>query len=240
MKSKTMFNAYIDGFNLYKGSLEKRPALKWLDLMALSKALMPNYELGEIYYFTAPLKKKFPEDRANERQHAYLRVLEDQGIRVIRGKFRRSESWLRMQSKNREEFVQPPFSSILGFNQWQIKNIFSTALPDYPMANVTKFEEKGSDVNLAAHLLRDVYKNSLLAALVITGDSDLNTPIQFAVENSVYVKVIRPGNGGKSDHISKIASEVSNLNLELLGECLLKNPHKIKSGSDIYKPITWN
>jgi len=45
---------------------------------------------------------------------------------------------------------------------------------------VFKTEEKGSDVNLATHLLLDGFQDRYAAAIVITGDSDLVTPIKMA------------------------------------------------------------
>jgi hypothetical protein len=44
---------------------------------------------------------------------------------------------------------------------------------------IFKTEEKGSDVNLAAHLLLDGFQNRYDAAIVISGDSDLVTPIKM-------------------------------------------------------------
>jgi hypothetical protein len=41
-------------------------------------------------------------------------------------------------------------------------------------------EEKGSDVNVASHLLVDVLKGDVDAAVVISNDSDLRYPIQQA------------------------------------------------------------
>jgi uncharacterized LabA/DUF88 family protein len=46
-------------------------------------------------------------------------------------------------------------------------------------ANVLKTEEKGSDVNLAAHMLLDAHKNEFDQAVVISNDSDLLTPVRF-------------------------------------------------------------
>ena len=40
-------------------------------------------------------------------------------------------------------------------------------------AKVIKVEEKGSDVNLATHLLHDAYRNRFDVAVLITGDTDL-------------------------------------------------------------------
>lgn len=43
---------------------------------------------------------------------------------------------------------------------------------------VVKTEEKGSDVNLATHLLCDAYEALFDIAVVVTNDSDLVMPIQ--------------------------------------------------------------
>jgi hypothetical protein len=75
LSSDKTFNAYIDGFNLYKGALYKNDHSKWLDLVAFCEARMPGQSLGEIYYFTALVKERFKGDDAPRRQHTYLRVL---------------------------------------------------------------------------------------------------------------------------------------------------------------------
>ena len=55
-------------------------------------------------------------------------------------------------------------------------------------------EEKGSDVNLAAHLLNDAWKDLLDAGVVISNDTDLVTPIQMVtVERRKQVYVVCPG-----------------------------------------------
>ena len=61
---KPTFNAYIDGFNLYKGSLERRPECKWLDIVGLCKSLELDANLDMVFYFTAPVKSRFVGDRA--------------------------------------------------------------------------------------------------------------------------------------------------------------------------------
>ena len=40
-----------------------------------------------------------------------------------------------------------------------------------------KTEEKGSDVNLASHLLRDAFSKKFEVAVLITNDSDLAEPV---------------------------------------------------------------
>jgi hypothetical protein len=52
-------------------------------------------------------------------------------------------------------------------------------------------EEKGSDVNVASHLLMDVLTEAVDAAIVISNDSDLRFPIQQARER-VPVGTVNP------------------------------------------------
>lgn len=44
---------------------------------------------------------------------------------------------------------------------------------------VDKTEKKGSDVNLAAHLLKDAFKKSFDVAVPISNDSDLAEPVRI-------------------------------------------------------------
>ncbi len=59
------------------------------------------------------------------------------------------------------------------------------------MVSYAHREEKGSDVNVASHLLVDVLGGQVDAAVVISNDSDLRFPIQFA-RGHVPVGVVNP------------------------------------------------
>ncbi|MEZ5260007.1 MAG: NYN domain-containing protein, partial [Ilumatobacteraceae bacterium] len=52
-------------------------------------------------------------------------------------------------------------------------------------------EEKGTDVNVAAHLLTDVLTNEVDAAIVVSNDSDLALPVT-AARSHVPVGVVNP------------------------------------------------
>lgn len=52
-------------------------------------------------------------------------------------------------------------------------------------------EEKGSDVNLATHLLSDVLQGHVEAAIVVSNDTDLQLPIEQAGQH-VPVAVVSP------------------------------------------------
>ena len=69
------------------------------------------------------------------------------------------------------------------------------AVPDATfMASVATWEEKGSDVNVASHLLVNVLTGGADAAVVISNDSDLRWPVQEA-RRRVPVGVVNPGSG---------------------------------------------
>lgn len=59
------------------------------------------------------------------------------------------------------------------------------------MVSYARREEKGSDVNVASHLLVDVLTGQVDAALVISNDSDLKFPIAYA-RTRVPVALINP------------------------------------------------
>lgn len=140
---------YIDGFNLYYSAVKDTP-LKWLNPLALSQRLFPRNRFIGIKYFTAPVKPMPGDPDMPIRQQVYWRALRTlPDIEIIEGDFRKRIT--------RAAVVSPPPNTI----------------------EIYKTEEKGSDVNLAAHLLMDGFQECYDCAIVISGDSDLVTPIRM-------------------------------------------------------------
>ena len=74
---------YVDGFNLYYGSLKGGPH-KWLDLERYFTLLRSGDVLVRIHYFTAEVSGE-----AKPRQAAYLRALSTTpGVHIVLGKFK--------------------------------------------------------------------------------------------------------------------------------------------------------
>ena len=238
--SHKSFNAYIDGFNLYKGALEDRPDLKWLDLLGLCRDLMPNKILNKVYYFAAPLKNRFPGDNANERQATYLRVLEHSGVEIVLGHFRRDASWQRLTTRSRTQTFQPVLPSMIGISQIALNRSWDKASPDVPKANIWTHKEKGSDVNLASYLLRDIYKKACDSALVISGDSDLATAIRFSTEEGAYIKVVFPNRNRVPDSLKRAAKSFETLRTQELRNNQFSETYFTKSGRQIRRPASWN
>lgn len=66
-------NVYIDGFNLYYGTVKQTP-YRWLNLEAFCQKLLPSENLNRIRYFTARVSGKV-DPQAPVRQSTYLRAL---------------------------------------------------------------------------------------------------------------------------------------------------------------------
>lgn len=144
---------YVDGFNLYYGALRKT-SFKWLDIEKLCGTILKRATITRIKYFTARVAPRPNDPDQAVRQDMYLRALGlNPKIEIYFGHFLSHP-------------VQMPICDAGGVVNGQY-------------ARVLKTEEKGSDVNLAAHMLVDAHKNEFDQAIVISNDSDLLTPIRF-------------------------------------------------------------
>ena len=158
-------NFYIDGFNLYYGSLKTRyPQYRWLDIQALCENLVPNQRVNRVHYFTALLSNTANDDLVELRQQTHLRALATlPKVEIHYGKFetrrRRMPLWEPVRNVNAPQMV------------W-----------------VSHTEEKRSDVNLATYLLIDACYDDFDEAVVISNDSDLVEPIT-AVKDRFHKRI---------------------------------------------------
>jgi uncharacterized LabA/DUF88 family protein len=144
---------YIDGFNLYYGCLKGTPH-KWLNPLALAVALLPKNQIDLVRYFTAQVSARPNDPDQATRQQTYLRALATvPDITVHLGHFLTHE-------------VTMPDAAAWARGQ-------------HRPVRVIKTEEKGSDVNLATHLLMDVFDNAFDMAVIVSNDSDLKEPIRL-------------------------------------------------------------
>jgi len=158
--------AYIDGFNLYYRALKGTPH-KWLDLDSFLGRVYPKNEFVVIRYFTAKVKPLPVDPDQRIRQQVYLRALRPlDNVRLHFGHFTSHPVTLPLAASTRRG---PRF------------------------AKVIKSEEKGSDVNLAAHLVNDAHLGAFESAIVVTNDSDLVEPIRIVTEQlGLPVGVLNP------------------------------------------------
>lgn len=104
---------------------------------------------------------------------------------------------------------------------------------------VIKTEEKGTDVNLATHLLHDTHLNRYETAVVISNNSDLLEPIKIVRrELGKKVGVINPRQQRPSKVLAREADFFKQVRPGLLAKCLLPNVMRDVQG-EIHKPATW-
>jgi uncharacterized LabA/DUF88 family protein len=156
---------YVDGFNLYFRMLQKRPALKWLNIKALvERVLQPANRVAAVRYYTARVSGRL-NPQGPGRQQVYLDALATvPEITVHMGTFLSSEKFAGL--------VHPP----------QFRPAAAMPQPWPDVVKVLKVEEKGSDVNLACHLLLDAFQNAFDVAAVVSNDSDLVEPIRIVTQ----------------------------------------------------------
>jgi uncharacterized LabA/DUF88 family protein len=144
---------YIDGFNLFYGALKQRPQYRWLNPELLVRHYIhPNYFIDSIKFYTARISARDKNDQSPKRQQIYFNALKTiKNLKIILGNFQQHE----------------------------------VSLPKSPISNpikyqkVIKTEEKGSDVNLASHLVYDGCLDNYELAIVISNDTDLLEPIRI-------------------------------------------------------------
>ncbi len=159
-------SVYIDGLNLYYGAL-KNTRFKWLNPARLCELLLPAFDVHHMEYFTALVRPRSGKPDQRVRQQAYLRALRTlPGLKIVLGRFLTTE-------------VQMPVAAQ------------RSGRPRH--ARVIKTEEKGSDVNIASHMLLDGFRGKYDVAVLVTNDSDLIEPIRIAREElGLVVGILNP------------------------------------------------
>lgn len=220
---------YVDGFNLYYRALKGTP-YKWLDIVALAKQLVPaNHVVDKVKYFTARVSGA-KDPTSPQRQHIYLRAIDTfQEVEIYYGLFLAKSIWrsvinLPVAGETISSATCPPVTIPRGTHNvtgpqanslvagsypipGQVKARSKRALPDAVLAEVHSMEEKGSDVDLASHLLNDAWKNSFDAAVVISNDTDLVEPIRMVTtERNKAVFVACPGNHAMAPKLANVAT----------------------------------
>jgi len=181
---------YVDGFNLYYGARaimgRGTGGWRWLDLRALGSRLIKDHSQWtssqtRVVYCTARIKAdaNTPNPPGPREQHVYLRALQAAGSTdvIALGNYVSRVATAPLATANRRG------RPVITRPEWpiRVKDDKVGNLPDAMfMASVARREEKGSDVNVAAHLLLDVLQGTVDAAVVISNDSDLAFPIREA------------------------------------------------------------
>lgn len=202
---------YIDGFNFYYGQLRGTP-YKWLDLTKLFNSLLgEENNLIKIKYFTTRVSAKNHDPLIAHRQNAYLRAL---------------------------EVCCPEVETFFG-HFLRHKIFAENAYPPPEKIAIYKTEEKGSDVNLALHLLNDAWLDQYDCAVIVSNDSDLSIALKMVKEErQKTLGLITPGFPKRriSKELKRYADFIKTIRPWILEQSLL--PVMIP-GTKISKPDTW-
>lgn len=215
---------YVDGFNLYYRMLKDRPACKWLNPVALAQqVLQPQNDIVRLNYYIARVSARAHDPGAPARQVTYLNALQTvPQISVHEGSFITSNPWMSL--------TVPLETRPDGYIWTQ---------PPPALVRVVKSEEKGSDVNLAAHLVRDAFTDAFDVAAIITNDTDLVEPIRIAVQEAGKVVGLLAPVKFPSQSLMDVASFYRRIRKQHLKRALFVSPLLLPDGTELHKPPTW-
>ena len=224
-------NVYIDGFNLFYGRLKGTP-FKWLDLQNFCELALPKLDVHRIHYFTAKLHARARKPDQSQKQLNYLRAIATRPkVHVHLGTF--------LTSVIKQPIVDlDPITGRWQFEDDQHPRLKVDANDNVLYATVLKTEEKGSDVNLASHLLKDAFTGDCECAVIISNDSDLLTPVRMVGEIcGLRVGLISPRPKG-SHELRSLANFSFPIREHLLSRSQLP-PLLHDQHGPIHKPLDW-
>lgn len=201
---------YIDGFNFYYLTVKGTP-YKWLDFKLLFQKLLQSYhDIDAIKYFTARVTG-IQDPQQPIRQQTYLNAL---------------TTYI--------PEVSIHYGSFLTTNKWMP---LTTPTSSSRFANVIKTEEKGSDVNIAVHLVNDAWKNEYDCAIIVSNDSDLKEALRIIKEElNKKIGIIIPGKANPSRDLLQYADFIKHLRPTILKNSQLPDPIP---NTNIHKPLEW-
>lgn len=205
---------YIDGFNFYYGAVKDTP-YKWLDFKALFTKILPSYHLIScIKYFTAIVSDTPTDLTKSIRQKTFIRALQVHipELEVYYGHFLSHE-------------VLAPLAC---------------PVPGKHSEKIIKTEEKGSDVNMAVHLLNDAWLDRYDCAIIVSNDSDLAEAMGLVKHHhKKTLGLVTPGapkDRRTSRKLSVHADFIRPVRTGVLRDSQLPNPIP---GTSLYKPTKW-
>ena len=189
---------YIDGYNLFYGRLKhkedsninlRRRKLRWLNPKKLvEQFLHDEYEIDQINFYTTDVDALYMGDKSPSRQQEYYRALMTvENINIIKGRF----------SKNPTMMPVYPIKLITNPDG-------TTAILKH---SVLKTEEKRSDVNIAAHLVRDACLNRFDMAVLVSNDSDLLEPLKILHELDKKFLILSPHEKYCYDFVKELSTK---------------------------------
>jgi uncharacterized LabA/DUF88 family protein len=221
---------YIDGFNLYNSRLKRLRQYRWLDIFALAKALAgAENDVTKVNYYTAYVSGRI-DAQAVAKQQAYLAALKTNPvIEVFSGNFVINHKWVKL--------VHPPLAKPDGY-------VWPTPYPEFVQASIP--QEKGSDVKLGVHLVRDGYTDAYDVAYVLTNDTDLIEPIRIVTQEIGKLVIIvppilphSPKNPVPPTSLKNVSSDFNLIDDAMLAACQFPDQVPKGNGKTLTRPASW-
>jgi uncharacterized LabA/DUF88 family protein len=188
----------------------KGTPFKWLDLNQLLQDVLPRNNITLIKYFTARVKPTSTDPDAPNRQSVYLKAL----------------------------VAHIPHIQIIEGRFLRVNATVETKPGKFVRG--TKSEEKGSDVNLAVHLLNDAWRNRFDIGVLVSNDTDLAEAMTLAQQDCKktigLVSPVCQKDRRVSEHLRRLADFQKTLRMSALSKAQLPSPIP---GTSLYRPPTW-
>jgi uncharacterized LabA/DUF88 family protein len=218
--------AYVDGFNLYNGAL-KNTTYRWLNLHTFAEKLCLGHSGTKVKFFTAQVNRRFDDPQQPVRQRLYWRALRTlSAVEIIEGHFKTRTPRL------------PEESSVV-FIEAELQAGRSIAGLSPTFVQVRRSEEKGTDVNIATHMVHDGHVARFDAAILVSNDSDLAEAVRIVYkELGRPVHIFRPQAIRPNAKLQSVATTFNNIDVRHLASSQLP-PTLTDSRGSFSKPPNW-
>lgn len=219
---------YVDGFNLYYRLLKNSPEYKWLNLKTLAEeVLSDDNDVVGVNFYTARVSARLNAD-APRNQQIYLDALATvPEITTHFGNFQVNKGYAPIVDSASTKPVFLPIPNTADLAPW----------PE--VVRIVKTEEKGSDVNLGSHLVRDAFQGKFDVAAVITNDTDLVEPIRIVTkELGKKVGILSPVRR-TAGSLQSVASFVRHIRPAHLAAAQFSDPLPREDEDKLIKPPAW-
>ncbi len=184
---------------------------KWLDINRLMQIVLPKNDITFIKYFTARVKPTPSDPDAPKRQSVYLKALK----------------------------AHIPHLEIIEGRFLRVTTTVETSPGNFVRGQ--KSEEKGSDVNIAVHMLNDAWSNLYDIGVLVSNDTDLAEAMTLAQNHcgktiGLVSPVCKKGRR-VSEHLKRLANFQKSIRNSALSKSQLPSPIP---GTGLHKPKRWN
>jgi uncharacterized LabA/DUF88 family protein len=256
---------YIDGFNLYYAI--KDTGCKWLNPKRLTEQVVPSAKVEKVRYFTARVSGAVDAGAPGRQQVLFKALATAPEVEIHFGTFLTKSNWRPVMllpvarraltdSAGGHASLAPgvvvvgldaavaasrPERLPVGSYGNGLVGGKPSAFPDAVKAQVFTMEEKGSDVNLAVHLVNDAWAGRFDAAVVVSNDTDLVEPIRIVAQElgkPVFL-LTPPGKFGAAKPLVQVATHQRHIRRSHLQAAVFPDPVMGAGGQTIWKPVTW-